>query len=145
MKNTQQEREEIVDFYTDSTDPLHGRISAPLVLSQRLSFSPRTNWFTTFLTIIWRKINQLLLLSLSILVLLLFIRFLIEGFRLTSSLFVQWTMLLSSPFIYPFRGMFPVLPYHGFFIDASTLVAIVAYILATTLLRQLLKTLLTNW
>ncbi len=144
MKHTQQEREDTANFYTDTTDPLLERMSTPLFASQRFS-PPRKNWFVSFLTVLWRKINQLLILSMSVLILLLFIRFLIEGIHLSNSLFVQWTMYITDPLVYPFANMFPMLPYDGFIIDASTLVAIVIYALAITLLRQFLRTLLTNW
>jgi len=49
---------------------------------------------------------------------------------------------LSAPLVVPFRSnLLPALPYNGFTIDVSTLIAIVAYALGVTIVRQFLKVL----
>jgi hypothetical protein len=49
---------------------------------------------------------------------------------------------LSAPLIAPFASRsLPALPYNGFIIDVSTLIAIVVYALGVTIVRQFLKVL----
>ena len=63
---------------------------------------------------------------------------------LTLSDFAQWVFLLSTPLVAPFEHLIPALPYDGYVIDISTLISIVAYALAVTIVRQFLKVLVTK-
>ena len=92
-----------------------------------------------FFAAIINKINQLLALALAVLLLLLFTRFILLFFGLTLSDFVHWIFFLSAPLVAPFERLLPTLPYEGYNIDASTLVAIVVYALIVTIVRQFLK------
>ena len=88
-----------------------------------------------------KKINQLLALALTVLVLLLFTCFIFHFFSISSSQFASWMLLLSAPLVTPFNGLVPLLPYDGYSIDISTLIAIIVYTLAVTIARQFLKVL----
>ena len=92
-----------------------------------------------FVTFLIKKINQLLALALAVLLLLLFTRFLLYFFHLTTSQFSYWVFLLSTPLVAPFQNLLPSLPYQGYTIDVSTLIAIVVYALGVTIVRQFLK------
>jgi uncharacterized protein YggT (Ycf19 family) len=93
------------------------------------------NFFASFI----KKINQLLALALAVLLLLLFTRFILYFFHLTTSQFSYWVFLLSTPLVAPFENLLPSLPYRGYTIDVSTLIAILGYALGVTILRQFLK------
>ena len=92
-----------------------------------------------FIVAVIRKINQLLALTLAVVLVLLITRFLLTLFALKSSLFAQWVYWFSTPLGLPFNNFLPTLPYAGYMIDLSTLAAIIAYIVVVSLLRQFLK------
>ena len=130
--------------YNTNTEPVLSSITAPIPISHL----PREAWSSRFsrgfrntIVAIVRKINQLLALALSVLSLLLFTHFLLSFFDITTSLFARWISLLSAPLLLPFNNLLPPLPYSGYMIDVSTLVAIVVYIVAVTIVRQFLKVL----
>jgi len=109
---------------------------------------PHESWFVRmlraigrFIAAIIKKINQLLALGLSVLLLLLFTRFALYFFSLKSSLFSAWVFQLSAPLVFPFNNLLPPLPFYGYTIDVSTLIAIIVYTLAVTIVRQFLKVL----
>lgn len=133
-------------FYNEVTEPVLPTITTPM---PRVAL-PHESWIIrafraigAFFSAIIRKVNQLLALSLAVLLLLLFTRFVLYFFHFSSSgsLFSYWVFYLSTPLVAPFENLFPTLPYNGFTIDVSTLIAILAYALGVTIVRQFLKVL----
>lgn len=130
-------------LYNENTEPVFPTVTAPFPANQLLLREP---WWKRFLrgvglffaTVI-RKTNQLLALALLVALVLLATRFLLTFFALKTSLFAQWMYWLSEPLILPFNNFLPTLPYDGYLIDASTLVAIIAYTVVILLARQFLK------
>jgi uncharacterized protein YggT (Ycf19 family) len=127
-------------FYHEQTEPMLPDITAPIPRSAL----PRESWISrlmraigAFFSFVVKKINQLLALALT--VLLLFTRFILHFFSISSSQFASWMLLLSAPLVAPFNGLLPSLPYAGYSIDISTLIAIIVYALAVTIARQFLK------
>jgi len=134
-------------FYNEITEPVLPPITTPM---PRVAL-PHESWISralrgigAFLSAIIRKVNQLLALALAVLLLLLFTRFVLDFFHFSSSgsPFSYWVYYLSTPLVAPFRSnLLPALPYNGFTIDVSTLIAIVVYALGVTIVRQFLKVL----
>src|SRR5258708_1297497 len=134
-------------FYSEITERMLPPITTPM---PRLAL-PLESWISralraigAFISAIIRKVNQLLALALAVLLLLLFTRFILYFFHFSSSSgssFVYWVFFLSTPLVAPFENLFPTLPYNGYSIDVSTLIAIVAYALGVTIVRQFLKVL----
>jgi hypothetical protein len=94
-----------------------------------------------FLAAVIRKVDQLLGFALGLLMLLLTIHFLLVLFQLTNSLFSQWVSVLSTPLLRPFEHFLPIFRYQSFIVDASTVAAMVAYILLVALIRWFLRVL----
>ena len=134
--------------YDEITEPQLARINitAPLPVSamHRQSWFARTMGGIGRFAAIIKKINQLLGLGLAVLLLLLFTRFALDFFNLKLSLFAQWVFQLTAPLVLPFNNLLPALPYQGYTIDVSTLIAIIVYTLAVTIVRQFLKVLVTR-
>ena len=112
---------------------------------------PRESWFARamhgigrFLVAGVKKINQLLALGLTVLLLLLLTRFALNFFDLKLSLFAQWVFQLTAPLVLPFNNFLPAIPYQGYSIDVSTLIAIIVYTLAVMIVRRFLKVLVTK-
>jgi len=134
-------------FYSEITEPMLPTITTPM---PRVAL-PRESWMSralraigAFISALIRKVNQLLALALAVLLLLLFARFILYFFHFSSSsgsAFVYWVFFLSTPLVAPFENLFPTLPYNGYSIDDSILIAIVAYALGVTIVRQFLKVL----
>jgi uncharacterized protein YggT (Ycf19 family) len=129
-------------FYHEQTEPMVPDITAPIPRSALL----RESWISrlmraigAFFSFVVKKINQLLALALTVLLLLLLTRFIFHFFSISSSQFASWMLLLSAPLVAPFNGLLPSLPYAGYSIDISTLIAIIVYALAVTIARQFLK------
>jgi uncharacterized protein YggT (Ycf19 family) len=135
-------------FYNDATEPMLSNITTPM---PRFAL-PHESWITrvmrgigTFFAAIIKKINQLLALGLAVLLLLLFIRFILYFFHFSTEgssmqpLFSYWVFFLSAPMVAPFGNLVPSLPYNGYTIDTSTLIAILAYALGVTIIRHFLK------
>ena len=129
-------------LYSAVTEPMLPGITAPI---PRIAL-PHETWIRrtlhgigTFFASFIKKINQLLALALAVLLLLLFTRFVLYFFHLTTSQFSYWAFLLSSPLVSPFENLLPSLPYKGYTIEISTLIAILAYALGVSILRQFLK------
>jgi uncharacterized protein YggT (Ycf19 family) len=130
------------------TEPILPNITTPI---PRFAL-PHESWIQrvsrglgTFFSTIINKVNQLLALSLAVLLLLLFTRFILYFFHFSSSggqlSFSYWVFLLSTPLVVPFQNMPSALPYNGYTIDVSTLIAILVYAIGITIVRQFLKVL----
>ena len=147
MKRKQHTNEPVTAIYGDDTYPILPQTTNPLMLrdSTPIPAIPQTGFqrfsygVHLFLQALVRKINRLLTFGLALLLLLLFVRFLLHFFEITSSLFALWTYQISDPLVYPFQGMMPLLPYNGYRIDVSTLVAIVAYALLVKIFTSFLS------
>ena len=144
MKRHQGKIEDFYELYHERTDPMLASVTAPIPLNAL----PRESWIRrlvrgigNFFAAIIKKINQLLALALAVLLLLLFTRFLLLFFGLTLSDFVHWVFFLTTPLVAPFEHLLPILPYEGYSIDPSTLIAIVVYAMTVTIVRQFLKVL----
>jgi uncharacterized protein YggT (Ycf19 family) len=90
-----------------------------------------------------KHFRQLLALALTVLLLLLFARFVLNFFHLSNSggtaYFSYWVFFLSTPLVTPFENLLPSLPYDSYTIEVPVLIAILAYALATTIIRKFLK------
>lgn len=131
-------------IHSEVTEPALPGITEPIPRSAL----PRESWMRrlmraigVFFTTIINKINQLLAFALSVLLLLLFTRFILRFFGLSLSQFSYWVFLLSTPLVAPFNNLLPLLSYDGYIVEVSTLVAIVVYTLLVTIARQFLKVL----
>ena len=129
-------------LYSAVTEPMLQSITTPI---PRIAL-PHESWMrralhgiADFGAFLIKKSNQLLALGLAVLLLLLFTRFVLYFFHLTASQFSYWVFLLSTPLVAPFKNLLPPLPYYGYTIDVSTLIAILGYALGVTIVRQFLK------
>ena len=135
-------------LYNDDTEPLlpgrhQGTAPIPVIALPRESWVMRMlRAIGRFVAAIIKKINQLLALGLAVLLLLLFTRFALYLFGLKSSLFSTWVFQISAPLVMPFTNLIPPLPFYGYTIDVSTLIAIIVYALTVTIVRQFLKVLI---
>ncbi len=138
-RNRQQNTSSRTALYSEDTDPGFVNVTAPI---PGYHLTPETRgqrvWRVTrnWLFLAARKINQLLTFALNVLLLILFIRLLLIGFRLTTSLFTGWIYRLTTPFIIPFENFMPALHYGGFVIDLSTIAAMIAYVILVILVRR---------
>jgi hypothetical protein len=137
------------DLYDDDrTDPAFRAVTAPLsrALVLREPWTRRSmRAIGSFFAAILRKISQILGLALTALELLFIARFLLIFFDLTASLFAHWVFVISAPLILPFNDLSPILPYQGYNVDVSTLVAMVVYWLAVLIVRRFLGLLARPW
>ncbi|HLI88511.1 MAG TPA: hypothetical protein VKV37_07460 [Ktedonobacteraceae bacterium] len=140
--------ENYVLYDDDRTDPALRGVTAPIAGTLVL----REPWMRRglraigrFFAAIIRKINQILGLALTVLELLFIARFLLIFFDLTASLFAHWIFTISAPLILPFNDLSPILPYQGFNVDVSTLVAMVVYAIAVIIVRRFLGLLARPW
>jgi len=139
--------EHYITLHSGNTDPFLTQATAPIPAGHL----PRESWFARFwrgvgnvFVAIIRKINQLLALTLTALLLLLLMRATLTFFNLTTSLFSQWVYIISAPLIFPFDNLLPVVPYGEFRIEASTLVAMAVYGVAGFIVRRFLRLLITR-
>ncbi len=149
MKRRRRQSTDSYWLYNDVTEPmLPSNITTPI---PRFAL-PRESWIQrvlrglgTFFSAIINKVNQLLALSLAVLLLLLFARFILSFYGFTSTggqfSFSHWVFFLSTPLVVPFQNMLPTLPFNGYTIDVSTLIAILVYAIGITTVRQFLKVL----
>jgi uncharacterized protein YggT (Ycf19 family) len=148
MKRRRRQPADHYSLYNDATEPILSTITTPM---PRLAL-PREAWILrvlrglgTFFAAIINKVNQLLALALAVLLLLLFTRFILSFFNFTSSggpySFLYWVFFLSTPLVTPFQNMLRPLPYNGYNIEVTTLIAILAYAIGITIIRQFLKVL----
>ncbi len=114
---------------------------------------PRQSFWQRFLhglgslcVAIVRKINQLLMFALLVLLLLLLARFLLHFFGVYAgvNLFTQCIFFLSAPLIVPFDHLFAPLPYQGYSIDITTTLTMVVYSVSVIIVRQFLKLLVSR-
>jgi uncharacterized protein YggT (Ycf19 family) len=135
-------------MHNQATDPLMRSVTTPLstpyILKETRGQKFQRVTKSVFAAIV-RKINQLIGLALTVLLLLLFTRFLLNFFEITTSVFTGWVHLLTNPLVYPFENLVPSLPFNGFSIDVTTLVAIVIWTIAVLLVRQFLRILVGKW
>ncbi len=148
MKRSRRKSANSYMFYNESTEPVLPSITTPIprIALPRESLMHRiSRGLGAFFRTIFTKVNQLLALALASLLLLLFIRFILSFFQFSSSgsssSFSYWVFFLSTPLIVPFKNLFPTLPFNGYIIEVSTLIAILAYTLGITIIRQFLKVL----
>src|SRR5436309_11313896 len=145
MKGRQHEIE-TSSLYDDVTEPLPVLTGVSVTTPLPISTQPREFWLRRFIrgignffAAIIAKVNQLLALGLAVLLLLLFTRFILLFFSLKLSDFAYWVFYLTTPLIAPFEHLVPALPYEGYSIDVSTLIAVLVYALGVTIVRQFLK------
>lgn len=145
MKRQHRQSGDHYSLYNEVTDPMMSTITTPM---PRIAL-PRESWvlraFRTlgaFLSFVINKVNQLLALALATLLLLLFTRFILNFLNFSSMggsfSFSHWVFVLSAPLVVPFQNI-TSLPYNGYTIDVSTLIAILVYALGITIVRQFLK------
>jgi uncharacterized protein YggT (Ycf19 family) len=142
MKWRQRKFEKNETFYGETTDPMLRGFTAPIGQSPLPRESSKRRLgraIGAFFSYIIKKIRQLLALALAIVLLLLFARFLLHLFGLTHSQFAQWVLLLSAPLAAPFDNLLPKLPFDGYSIDISTLVAIVVFTVVVVFVNLFLK------
>ena len=135
-------------MHNQATDPFMRSVTAPLSTPYILKETRGQRIQRTIKSVfaaIFRKINQLIGLALAVLLLLLFTRFLLNFFEITTSVFTGWSHLLTAPLVYPFENLVPALPFNGFSIDVTTLVAIVVWTIAVLLVRQFIRILIGKW
>ena len=148
MKRRRRQPADHYSLYNDVTEPMLPTFTTPI---PRIAL-PRESWLLrilhglgTFFSAIINKVNQLLALALAVLLLLLFTRFLLSFFHFSSSggsfSFSYWVYFLSTPLVIPFQNMLPALPYNGYSIEVTTLIAILVYAIGITIIRQFLKVL----
>lgn len=146
MKRRQRQSADHYSLYNDVTEPM---LSTTTTQMPRIAF-PRESWLQrvfrglgTFFSVIINKVNQLLALSLAVLLLLLFTRFTMNFFNFSSSgeslSFSYWVFFLSTPLVTPFQNPRLILPYDGHTLEVSTLIAILVYAIGFTIIRQFLK------
>ena len=131
-----------------STDPMMPRITAPIPVPFiiRESRSQRIQrGIKNFFAAVFRKLNQLIGLGLLVLLLLLGTRFALNFFGITTSVFTGWVNTLTAPIVYPFVNLSPAIPWNGFSIDVTTLVAIVVWTIAVMIVRQFIRLLAGRW
>ena len=138
----------LYSMHNQATDPLMRSVTPPLstpyILKETRGHRVKRTIKSMFAAV-FRKINQLIGLALTVLLLLLFTRFLLNFFEITTSVFTGWIHLLTDPLVYPFENLVPSLPFNGFSIDVTTLVAIVVWTIAVLLVRQFIRILVGKW
>ena len=147
MKRRQRQSADHYSLYNDVTEPMLSTITTtmpPIALPHRSWLQRIFHGLGTFLSFIINKVNQLLALALTTLLLLLFSRFALSFFNFSSNgrifSFSYWVFYLSAPLIVPFQNI-PSLPYNGYIIEVSTLIAILVYAIGITMVRQFLRVL----
>ena len=136
--------------YNQATDPFMRSVAVPMtattpyILKETRGQRIQRN-IKGFFAAIVRKFNQLLGLGLTVLLLLLFTRFILNFFEITTSVFTGWVSTLTAPLVYPFENLAPALLYKGFSIDVTTLVAIVVWTIAVLIVRRFINLLASKW
>jgi|SRR5450631_1542961 hypothetical protein len=134
-------------LYNQNTEATFIGINPAFPTEPPLSFWQRfLHGLGSFCVATVRKINQLLMFALLVLLLLLLARFLLHFFGVYTgvNLFSQWIFFLSDPLIVPFDHLFAPLPYQGYSIDITTTLAIVVYTVSVIIVRQFLKLLVSK-
>jgi len=135
-------------FYNeDSIEPMDHDDSEPVTVdafpreTRASRFRRRLGSFYSF-TI--DKISQLVALALTVMLLLLLTRFILLFFGVTLSQFAHLVFRITDPLVAPFNGIHRPLPYNGYSIDISTLVAMLVYIVLVMIIRRLLSILVSR-
>lgn len=147
MKRRRRQSADRYMLYSDVTEPMLPHMTTPI---PRIEL-PRESWMQRvwhglgrFFSALINKVNQLIALALAVLLLLLFTRYILIFFGFSSNggplSFSHWVFLLSTPLVVPFQNI-PALPFNGYTIDVSTLIAILVYAIGITVVRQFLKVL----
>ncbi len=147
MKRQRSRSVDHYSLYNDVTEPMLPPITTtmpPIALPHESWLQRMFRGIGTFFSFIINKVNQLLALALATLLLLLFSRFILIFFNFSSNdgpfSFSHWVFYLSTPMVVPFQNIHS-LPYNGFIIEVSTLIAILVYAIGITIVRQFLKVL----
>jgi hypothetical protein len=126
-------------FYNEMTEPFLPTITAPipryLLPGQTRSRSAIGAFFAAIITFI----NVLLAMTLVLLLVLLFARFIMDCAHLTFGQYSYWITRLSAPLVAPFARYLPTLPFARYTIDLPTLAAMLAYLIGILLVRGILK------
>lgn len=136
------------NVYNQATDPLLRGVTAPMpapYVLRETRGQRMQRGIKSFFAAVFRKINQLIGLAWAVLLLLLFTRFILHFFEITTSVFTGWITTVTAPIVYPFENLVPALPYNGFSIDITTVVAIVVWTIAVLIVRQFIRVLVGKW
>lgn len=131
--------EQTQPFVVRSTAPMPG-----LQYSQQVPTPPETRnqrfrrQTRIFFKAVLRRVYQLLALALIVDLLLLLSRFALHFFGITTSIFTSWVYLITNPIVYPFENIMAPIPYNGFSIDVTTIIAAVASVIVFFIVRRLL-------
>ncbi len=156
MSQSPKSPEQDDDFSTPWQPSWHGMQTQPFVVratrpvsslqpSQQLPTSSDTHSqhfrrrVQIFFKAVLRKVYQLLALALIIDLLLLFSRFMLHFFGITTSIFTSWAYQVTNPIIYPFDNLVSPIAYNGFSIDITTIIAAAASIVVFMIVRRLLQ------
>jgi len=135
-------------MHNQNTDPMLRSVTAPIptpfVIRETRGHRFQRG-IKNFFAAVFRKLNQLIGLGLVVLLLLLGTRFALHFFEITTSVFTGWVHLLTAPLVYPFENLAPAIPWNGFSIDVTTLVAIVVWTVAVIIVRQFIRLLAGRW
>ncbi len=135
-------------MHNQNTDPMMRSVTAPAPTPFVLRETRGQRFqrvVKNFFAAVFRKLNQLIGLGLVVLLLLLGTRLLLNFFEITTSVFTGWVKLLTAPIVYPFENLVPAIPWNGFSIDVTTLVAIVVWTVAVVIVRQFIRLLAGRW
>jgi hypothetical protein len=145
MQQSHRSRNKSHTLYSANTDPVLPRMTLPLPAYQ---FNRHDPWHRRLasglqraLVFIISKIILVINFGLTLLLLLLFTRFLLTAFSLHSSLFASWVTEISNFPLLPFNNLLPTLLYRGLLIDINTLIAILTYTIAIKLVTGFLRSL----
>jgi len=146
MQQSRRSRNKSHTLYSANTDPALQRITLPIPAYQFPNI--HEPWHRRLarglhyvIVFIMRKIILVLNFGLTLLLLLLFTRFLLTAFSLHSSLFASWVTEISDFPLLPFNNLLPMLLYRGLLFDSNTLIAILTYTIATKLVTGFLHSL----
>lgn len=92
-----------------------------------------------FFKAVLRRVYQLLALALIVLLLLLLARFTLHFFGITTSIFTSWIYFVTDAIVYPFNNLIAPIPYNGFSIDVTTIIAAIVWIAVFLIIRRLLR------
>ena len=135
-------------WHGEQTQPFVVRSTAPipsLQYSQHMPTPPETRsqrfqrQMRIFFKAVLRRVYQLLALALTVDLLLLLSRFALHFFGITTSIFTSWVYLITNPIVYPFENLVAPIPYNGFNIDVTTIIAAVASTIVFFIVRRLLR------
>ena len=150
MQSRQWSKVENYQFlHNQNTEPAFTGTTVPIPIG---AFPQESRWqrflrgFGNGCRAVVRKINQMLTFALIVLLLILFTRFLLHLFGITTgvNLFTQELFTISDPLVAPFDHLFAPLPYQGLSIDITTSISVVVYTVSVIIVRQFLKLLVSK-